>query len=37
VIVVCLIVYAFLGLFTDMIVRLAIRYLLAWRASFEGS
>ncbi|AGZ42720.1 ABC transporter permease subunit [Actinoplanes friuliensis] len=37
VIVVCLIVYAFLGLFTDLIVRLAIRYLLAWRASFEGS
>jgi sulfonate transport system permease protein len=37
VIVVCLIVYAFLGLFTDMIVRLAIRYLLAWRASFEGA
>jgi sulfonate transport system permease protein len=37
VIVVCLIVYAFLGLFTDLIVRLAIRYLLSWRASFEGS
>jgi sulfonate transport system permease protein len=37
VIVVCLIVYAFLGLFTDLIVRLAIRYLLSWRSSFEGS
>jgi sulfonate transport system permease protein len=37
VIVVCLIVYAFLGLFTDLIVRLAIRYLLAWRESFEGA
>jgi len=37
VIVVCLIVYAFLGLFTDLIVRLAIRYLLSWRASFEGA
>jgi sulfonate transport system permease protein len=37
VIVVCLIVYAFLGLFTDLIVRLAIRYLLSWRASYEGS
>jgi sulfonate transport system permease protein len=37
VIVVCLIVYAFLGLFTDLIVRFAIRYLLSWRASFEGS
>jgi sulfonate transport system permease protein len=37
VIVVCLIVYAFLGLFTDLIVRFAIRYLLAWRSSFEGA
>lgn len=37
VIVVCLIVYAFLGLFTDLIVRLAIRFLLSWRASFEGA
>ena len=37
VIVVFIIVYAFHGLFTDLIVRLAIRYLLAWRASFEGA
>jgi sulfonate transport system permease protein len=37
VIVVCLIVYAFLGLATDLIVRLATRYLLSWRASFEGA
>ena len=37
VIVVCLIVYAFLGLFTDLIVRLAIRFLLSWRSSFEGA
>jgi sulfonate transport system permease protein len=37
VIVVCLIVYAFLGLATDLIVRLATKYLLSWRASFEGA
>jgi sulfonate transport system permease protein len=37
VIVVCLIVYAILGLITDLIVRLGTRYLLSWRASFEGS
>lgn len=36
VIVVCLVVYAVLGLLTDLIVRLGTRYLLAWRASYEG-
>jgi sulfonate transport system permease protein len=37
VIVVCLVVYAVLGLLTDLTVRLATRYLLDWRASFEGA
>ena len=37
IIVVCLVVYAILGLFTDLIVRLLIRYALAWRPSFEGT
>jgi sulfonate transport system permease protein len=37
VIVVCLIVYAILGLITDLIVRLGTKYLLSWRASFEGA
>lgn len=37
VIVVCLITYAILGLLCDLIVRLATKYLLAWRASFEGA
>lgn len=37
VIVVCLVVYAVLGLVSDLIVRLATRYLLSWRASFDGS
>src|SRR6202012_3763677 len=35
VIVVCLVVYAVLGLLTDLIVRLAIRYALSWRTGFE--
>lgn len=37
VIVVCLVTYAVLGLVCDLLVRLAGRYLLAWRASFEGT
>ena len=37
VIVVCLIVYAVLGLLTDLIVRLGTKYLLTWRPSFEGA
>ncbi|HVV08348.1 ABC transporter permease [Amycolatopsis sp.] len=37
VIVVCLITYAILGLVCDLIVRLATKYLLSWRASFEGA
>lgn len=37
VIVVCLITYAILGLLCDLVVRLATRYLLSWRASFEGA
>jgi sulfonate transport system permease protein len=37
VIVVCLVTYALLGLLCDVIVRILTRYLLAWRASFEGS
>jgi sulfonate transport system permease protein len=37
VIVVCLVVYAVLGLISDLIVRIATRYLLSWRASFEGA
>jgi sulfonate transport system permease protein len=37
VIVVCLIVYAVLGLVTDLIVRLGIKYLLSWRPTFEGA
>jgi sulfonate transport system permease protein len=37
IIVVCLVVYAILGLFTDLIVRLLMRYALAWRPSFEGT
>ena len=36
VIVVCLVVYAILGLLTDLIVRLAIKYLLAWRTDLRG-
>lgn len=37
VIVVCLITYAILGLLCDLVVRLATKYLLSWRASFEGA
>jgi sulfonate transport system permease protein len=37
VIVVCLVVYAILGLITDLIVRLGTKYLLSWRASFDGA
>lgn len=37
IIVVCLVVYAILGLFTDLIVRLLMRYALVWRPSFEGT
>jgi sulfonate transport system permease protein len=37
VIVVCLLVYALLGLVSDLIVRAAGRLLLTWRASFEGA
>jgi sulfonate transport system permease protein len=37
IIVVCLVVYAALGLATDVIVRVAIKYLLSWRATYEGS
>ena len=37
VIVVCLVVYAVLGMVTDVIVRLAIKYLLSWRATYEGT
>jgi sulfonate transport system permease protein len=37
VIVVCLVVYAILGLVSDLIIRLAIRYLLAWRPTYAGS
>ena len=37
VIVVCLVVYALLGLVVDLVVRLLERALLAWRPSFSGS
>jgi sulfonate transport system permease protein len=37
VIVVCLVVYAVLGLVSDLIVRLCTTYLLSWRASFDGA
>ena len=37
VIVVCLVTYAVLGLLCDLIVRLATKYGLAWRANFEGA
>jgi sulfonate transport system permease protein len=37
VIVVCLVVYAVLGLISDLIVRLGTTYLLSWRASFDGA
>jgi sulfonate transport system permease protein len=37
VIVVCLVVYALLGLIVDAIVRLLERVLLAWRPSFTGA
>jgi len=37
VIVVCLVVYAALGLFCDLVVRLAGRHLLTWRDSFDGT
>ncbi len=37
VIVVCLVVYAFLGLTADLIVRLLERTLLSWRPAFTGS
>ncbi|MBK1783718.1 ABC transporter permease [Prauserella cavernicola] len=37
VIVVCLVVYAILGLISDFIVRLLGRYLLSWRSSFDGT
>jgi sulfonate transport system permease protein len=37
VIVVCLVVYALLGLLVDLVVRLLERTLLAWRPSFDGA
>jgi len=37
VIVVCLVVYALLGLVVDAIVRLLERVLLAWRPTFTGA
>ena len=37
VIVVCLVTYAVLGLLCDLVVRLATKYGLAWRANFEGA
>jgi sulfonate transport system permease protein len=37
VIIFCLVVYAVLGLTTDLIVRLLIRFLLPWRTSYEGT
>jgi sulfonate transport system permease protein len=37
VIVVCLVTYAVLGLVCDLVVRLISRYVLSWRASFEGA
>jgi sulfonate transport system permease protein len=37
IIVVCLVVYAALGLATDVIVRIAIKYLLSWRATYQGA
>lgn len=37
VIVVCLVVYALLGLVVDLVVRLLERLLLAWRPSFSGT
>ncbi len=37
VIVVCLVVYALLGMITDLLVRIAMKYLLAWRPTFEGA
>ena len=36
VIVVCLVVYALLGMVTDLIVRLAIKYSLSWRTTYAG-
>ncbi|HKS47343.1 MAG TPA: ABC transporter permease [Amycolatopsis sp.] len=37
VLVLCLVVYAVLGLISDFVVRSLGRYLLAWRSSFEGA
>jgi sulfonate transport system permease protein len=37
VIVVCLVTYAVLGLACDLVIRLGTKYLLSWRASFEGA
>ena len=37
VIVVCLVVYALLGLVVDLFVRLLERVLLAWRPAFSGN
>jgi sulfonate transport system permease protein len=37
VIVVCLVVYALLGLLVDVVVRTLEKTLLAWRPSFSGS
>jgi sulfonate transport system permease protein len=37
VIVVCLVVYALLGMITDLVVRFAIKHLLSWRTAYEGS
>jgi sulfonate transport system permease protein len=37
IIVVCLVVYAALGLATDVIVRIAIKYLLSWRSTYQGA
>ncbi|MGC4936024.1 ABC transporter permease [Gordonia sp. DT30] len=37
VIVVCLVVYAILGLLCDLVVRLLSRVLLSWQSSFEGN
>jgi sulfonate transport system permease protein len=37
IIVLCLVVYAALGLATDVIVRVATKYLLSWRSTYEGT
>jgi len=37
IIILCLVIYALLGLSADLIVRLLERVLLRWRQSFEGA